>query len=51
MKRDDGMAVTAVEPYAHHLHLASDITTPAFHHSVFYGPDALSAAQPTVSKH
>jgi len=27
------------------------ITTPASHHSVFYRPDALPAAQPTVSKH
>ena len=27
------------------------ITTPAPHHSVFYRPDALPAAQPTVSKH
>ena len=27
------------------------ITTPAHHHSVFYRPDALPAAQPTVSKH
>jgi len=27
------------------------ITTPAPHHSVFCGPDALHAAQPTVSKH
>ena len=27
------------------------ITTPATHHSVFYRPDALPAAQPTVSKH
>ena len=27
------------------------ITTPAPHHSVFYTPDALPAAQPTVSKH
>ena len=26
-------------------------TTPAPHHSVFYRPDALSAAQPTASKH
>ena len=31
------------------LHLASD--TPAPHHSVFYWPDALPAAQPTASKH
>ena len=27
------------------------ITTPATHHSVFYRPDSLPAAQPTVSKH
>jgi len=27
------------------------ITTLASHHSVFYRPDALPAAQPTVSKH
>jgi len=27
------------------------ITTPAPHHSVFYMPDALSATQPTASKH
>ena len=27
------------------------ITTPAPHHSVFYRPDALPAASPTVSKH
>ena len=27
------------------------ITTPAPHHSVFYGPDALPATQPTASKH
>ena len=27
------------------------ITMPAPHHSVFYTPDALSAAQPTASKH
>ena len=27
------------------------ITTPAPHHSGFYRPDALAAAQPTVSKH
>ena len=27
------------------------LTTPAPHHSVFYRPDALPAAQPTASKH
>jgi len=26
-------------------------TTPALHHSVFYRPDALTAAQPTALKH
>ena len=26
-------------------------STPRSHHSVFYGPDALPAAQPTASKH
>ena len=32
-------------------HRSRQITTPAPHHSVFYRPDALLAAQPTVSKH
>ena len=44
------MAVASAGPYAS-LHLATDITTPAPHHSVFYMPDALPAAQPTASKH
>ena len=30
---------------------SKQITTPASHHSVFYRPDALPAAQPTASKH
>jgi len=30
---------------------SSQITTPTSHHSVFYRPDALPAAQPTASKH
>ena len=30
---------------------SSQITTPAPHHSVFYRPNALPAAQPTASKH
>jgi len=42
--------MASARPYAS-LHLALDITTPAPHHSVFYRPDALPAAQPTVSKH
>ena len=45
------MAVASAGPYES-LHLASrQITTPAPHHSVFYRPDALPAAQPTASKH
>jgi len=31
-------------------HRSREITTPAPHHSVFYRPDALPAAQPTASK-
>jgi len=30
---------------------SKQITMPAPHRSVFYRPDALSAAQPTASKH
>ena len=32
-------------------HRCRQITMPARHHSVFYRPDALPAAQPTASKH
>ena len=32
-------------------HRSRQITMPAPHHSFFYRPDALPAAQPTVSKH
>ena len=32
-------------------HMQIQITMPAPHDSVFYRPDALPAAQPTVSKH
>jgi len=32
-------------------HRSRQITTPAPHHLVFYKPDALPAAEPTVSKH
>ena len=40
-------------PYANHMHMprSRQITMPKPHHSVFYRPDALPAAQPTVSKH
>ena len=43
------MAVASTGPYAN-LPLDPDITTPASHHSVFYRPDALLAAQPIASK-
>ena len=32
-------------------HCSRQITTPAPHQSVFYGPNAVPAAKPTVSKH
>ena len=41
--------MASARPYAS-LHLNPD-KTPTSHHSVFYRPDALPAAQPTVSKH
>jgi len=53
-QRDDVVAVTSAWPYANHLlltlyrkqchHLIS-------YHSIFYGPDALHDALPTVSMH
>jgi len=45
--RDNRVAVMTAEPYADHLHfIGIQITTPAPHQS-----DAVSATQPTVSKH
>ena len=41
------VAVTSAGRYAN-LHLDPDITMQASHHSVFYRPDALPAAQPTA---
>ena len=40
-------------PYTslHNAPCSRQITMPAPHHSVFYRPDALPAAQPTASKH
>jgi len=35
--RDDEVAVASTGPYANHLHLAPDITTPVPHRSVFTG--------------
>ena len=46
--RDDEVAVTSAALYGNHLHLAPD-RWPC--HSIFYRPDALPDAQPTVSKH
>ena len=31
-----GVAVASAEPYANHLHLTPDRTTPAPHHSIFF---------------
>jgi len=46
--RDGGMAVASAGPYANHLHLVPDTSTTSLS---LYRPDALSDAQPTVSKH
>jgi len=48
---DDGVAVASAGPYANHAPHFRQITTPSPHHSIFYRPDALPEAQPTVSKH
>ena len=45
------VAVESAGPYCKSAPHSRQITTPAPHHSVFYRPDALPAAQPTVSKH
>jgi len=44
-------AVSSAKPYANNLHLAPDKTIPTPHRLIFYRPDALPDAQPTVSKH
>jgi len=47
-----GLAVASAGPHANHLHLTSDVTMPAHHHSIFYySRDALPDVQSTVSKH
>ena len=43
------VAMTSVAPYASHLHLASDITMPAAHHSDFWTAKCSSWSQVTVS--
>jgi len=49
--RNDGMAVASAGPYASFAPYSRQITMPAPHHSIFYKPDALPNAQPTVSRH
>ena len=49
--RDDGVAVASARPYANICTSLRQITMPAPHHSSFYRPDALPAAQSTASKH
>jgi len=44
-----GSGISWAIQYAN-LHLVPDITTPAFHYSVFYRPDTLPATQPTPYK-
>ena len=49
LKQESGSGIRwAICKSAPHIR---QITTPAPHHSVLYGPDALLAAQPTASKH
>jgi len=45
------VAVASARPYADHAPCSGQMTTPAPHHSVFYGPKALPAAQPAVLIH
>ena len=50
---DDGIAVASAGPYVCKSLVphSSHVTMPAPHHSIFYMPDALPDAQPTVSVH
>jgi len=45
------VAVASAGPICKSPPRSRQITTPVPHHSVFYRPDALPAAQPTASKH
>jgi len=52
--RDDGVLVCSGISWAickQSAPRSRQITTPTPHHSIFYRPDALPDAQPTVSKH
>jgi len=46
-----GVAVASVGPYANNPPRSREITTPTPHRSIFYWPDALPDAKPTVSRH
>jgi len=48
--RDDGLAVASAGPYGNHLHLGPDRYHASASSFNFFRPDALSDAQPTVSK-
>jgi len=48
MMGGSGISWTICKSFAPH---SRQITMPVPHHSIFYGPDALPDAQPTVSKH
>jgi len=43
--------MAATGPYANHLHLDPDSSTPVPHHIIYYRPDVLPDRQPSVSKH
>jgi len=43
-----GISWTICKQYARH---SRQITTTTLHHSIFYRPDALPDAKPTVAKH
>jgi len=45
------MAVASAGPHASFAPYSRQITMPAPHHSIFYKPDVLPNAQPTVSRH
>jgi len=49
--RDDAVTLASAGPFGHMQIICTrsrEITTPAPHNSIFYGTDALSAAQRTV---
>jgi len=49
--RDDGVLGSSVISWTIFKQYACQITTRTLHHSIFYRPDALPDAKPTVAKH